>query len=97
MASPITHPSGARFSSVQCSYDGEGGRWKKTKLGGKTAYYIGSHYAVKSGVTTLCVFAGSTWMGKITGVDKHNYFHKGHMGGSNKIRSEAGLAVKVAE
>jgi len=81
---------------VDFLYDGEGGRWRKAKQGGETTYYIGSHYEVKAGVATLYVFAGSTRIAKITGVDKH-YFHKDHLGSSTVVSNASGVTVEATE
>lgn len=67
LPSRIVYTKGGTTTTVDFSYDGKGGRWKKAKQGGETNYYIGTHYEVKDGVATLYVFAGSTRIAKITG------------------------------
>jgi hypothetical protein len=52
LPSQIQYTKGST-ATVDFFYDGEGGRWKKTKQGGPTTYYIGSHYEVKDGAATL--------------------------------------------
>ncbi|MBP7216463.1 MAG: RHS repeat-associated core domain-containing protein, partial [Candidatus Omnitrophica bacterium] len=66
------------------TYDGDGGRVKKT-IGTTTTTYIGSLYEVESaGAVRKHIFAGANRVCSIEGTEAH-YFHSDHLGSSNVI------------
>ncbi|MFA6281950.1 MAG: RHS repeat-associated core domain-containing protein, partial [Candidatus Omnitrophota bacterium] len=96
-----------RLKSVDCglstesySYDGDGGRVRKTidEGGGTTkeTTYIGSLYEIENGKIKKHIFAGST---KVCTIEpEHTYYmHSDHLGSSSVITDELGNKVSSYE
>ncbi len=91
--------SGLSLKTTTFTYDGDGGRVKKTTVDGRQStetIYVGSLYEVKDGAVKKHIFAGSN---KVCTIEpKHTYYtHSDHLGSSNVITDESGTKVSQAE
>ncbi|MBI5050671.1 MAG: hypothetical protein HZC11_07350 [Nitrospirae bacterium] len=100
--------SGSQQPPVSFTYDGDGGRVRKSSLrdaeGGEaiSTTYIGSLYEINSdGTTTKHIFSGSNRIASslrnAAGVEAISYFHSDHLGSSNIITDSSGKQIGFTE
>jgi RHS repeat-associated protein len=79
------------------SYDGDGGRVRKTTASGTTTY-IGSLFEIdSSGKTIKHIFAGSNRVATVESTGSTYYYHSDHLGSSNVITNQSGQQAQYCE
>jgi RHS repeat-associated protein len=83
------------------SYDGDGGRVKKTTVNGPQTMattYIGSLFEKDSdGKTRRHIFAGANRTATVESTGATYYYHSDHLGSSNVITNQSGAQAQYAE
>jgi len=96
----ITASSTYSVTSIQATttftYDGDGGRVKKT-IDGHTTTYIGSLFEKESGTETRHIFLGDTRICSAVGNSSYNFYHGDHLGSTSDVTDKNGELIQHTE
>jgi len=96
----ITASSTYSVTSIQATttftYDGDGGRVKKT-VDGHTTAYVGSLFEKQGGTTTRHIFLGDTRICSATGTSSYSFYHGDHLGSTSDVTDKNGELIQHTE
>jgi len=97
VTAPSTYYSGTIFAETTFTYDGDGGRIKRTTPDDETIF-IGSLYEITNGISKNHIFMGDTRIATAISLEAETQFYHGdHLGSSADITDDEGKIVLHTE
>jgi len=78
------------------TYDGDGGRVKKS-VNGTPTIYVGSLFETNSGISTRHIFLGDTRIASVENAGGVNYYHGDHLGSTSDVTNKNGDLIQHTE